>query len=72
MSSAGAQCEHVNHVSTQLPYAITVAVVSFVSYLITGFIQNWLITLPIAIAMMIATLFIIRGVTAKKSAEFRF
>jgi len=68
MSSAGAQCEHVNHVSTQLPYSLTVAAVSFVSYLITGFVQNWLITLPIAIALMIATLFIIRGVLARKAA----
>ena len=68
MSSAGAQCEHVNHVSTQLPYALTVAVVSFVAYLITGFVQNWLITLPIAIVLMLATLLILRGMTAKKAA----
>ena len=68
MASAGAQCEHVNHVSTQLPYAITVAAVSFVSYLITGFIQNWLIALPIAIVLMVGTLFIIRSVSEKKTA----
>ena len=68
MSSAGAQCEHVNHVSTQLPYSLTVAAVSFVSYLITGFIQNWLISLPIAMVLMIATLFVIRSMTAKKAA----
>ena len=68
MASAGAQCEHVNHVSTQLPYAITVAAVSFVSYLITGFVQNWLIALPIAIALMVGTLFIIRSIEAKKAA----
>ena len=68
MSSAGAQCEHVNHVSTQLPYAITVAAVSFAAYVITGFVQNWLITLPIAIVMMIATLLVIRAITAKKAA----
>ena len=68
MSSAGAQCEHVNHVSTQLPYALTVAGFSFVSYLISGFIQNWLITLPLAIAMMIGTLLILRGISAKKVA----
>ena len=67
MSSAGAQCEHVNHVSTQLPYAITVAAVSFVSYLITGFIQNWLIALPIAIVLMIATLFVIKMLGSKKA-----
>ena len=65
MSSAGAQCEHVNHVSTQLPYAITVAVVSFICYLFTGFIQNWMICLPIGVAMMIATLFIIRAAHKK-------
>lgn len=68
MSSAGAQCEHVNHVSTQLPYAITVAAVSFVSYLITGFMQNWLISLPIAIALMLVTLFVIRKLTTQKAA----
>ncbi len=67
MSSAGAQCEHVNHVSTQLPYAITVAAVSFVCYLITGFVQNWLIALPIAIVIMIATLFVIKMITSKKA-----
>ncbi len=67
MSSAGAQCEHVNHVSTQLPYTITVAAVSFVCYLITGFVQNWLIALPIAIVIMIATLLIIKLVLSKRA-----
>ena len=67
MSSAGAQCEHVNHVSTQLPYAITVAVVSFVCYIITGFVQNWFISLPIAIVLMIATLFVIKMITKDKA-----
>ncbi len=67
MSSAGAQCEHVNHVSTQLPYAITVAAVSFVCYLITGFVQNWLIALPIAIVLMLGTLLVIKMATAKKA-----
>ncbi len=60
MASAGAQCNHVTHVSTQLPYAITVAGVSFVSYLIAGFVPNAIITLPIAIVLMIATLLVIR------------
>ena len=69
MSSAGAQCEHVNHVSTQLPYAITVAAVSFVSYVITGFIQNWLITLPIAIVLMVGTLVVIRLMTNCKKCK---
>ena len=67
MYSAGAQCEHVNHVSTQLPYAITVAAVSFVAYLITGFVQNWVIMLPVSCVMLIATLFVLRSMTAKKA-----
>lgn len=67
MASAGAQCNHVNHVSTQLPYALTVAGVSFVSYVIAGFVQNAWIVLPISIALMIATLFIIKAATKKKA-----
>ena len=66
MASAGAQCNHINHVSTQLPYAITVAAVSFVSYIIAGFVSNWMIVLPIAIVLMIATLFVIKAATKKK------
>lgn len=69
MASAGAQCNHINHVSTQLPYALTVAAVSFVSYILAGFIQNWLIALPIALALMIATLFIIKTVVARKTQK---
>jgi len=65
MSSAGAQCAHVNHVSTQLPYALTVAGVSFVAYLIAGFVQSWYISLPVALVMMIATLFVIKATTKK-------
>ncbi len=68
MSSAGASCEHVVHVSTQLPYTITVAAISFVCYLITGFVQNWLITLPVGIILMLATLLVIKALS-KKSAE---
>ena len=52
MASAGAQCDHVNHVSTQLPYAITVAAVSFVSYVIAGFLPKAWIALPIAIVLI--------------------
>lgn len=66
MASAGAQCNHVAHVSTQLPYAVTVAGVSFAVYIMTGFIQNWMITLPIAVALMIITLFGIRFFLVKK------
>jgi len=68
MSSAGAQCNHVNHVSTQIPYAVTVAGVSFVCYIITGFVQNWLIALPIAIVLMLVTLFVMKIVLGKKAA----
>ena len=60
MSSAGAQCDHVNHVSTQLPYALTVAGVSFVSYIIAGFVQNVYIMLPLAGALTIGVLFAIK------------
>ena len=67
MSSAGAQCDHVSHVSTQLPYAITVAAVSFVGYIIAGFVQSAYIVLPLCAALMIGTLFVIKTLTAKKS-----
>ncbi len=69
MASAGGQCNHINHVSTQLPYALTVAGVSFISYIIAGFIQNWLIALPIALVLMIGTLFIIKLISGKKSVK---
>ena len=67
MASAGAQCDHINHVSTQLPYALTVAGVSAVSYIIAGFVPNWLIVLPIAIVLMVGTLLVIRLITGKKA-----
>ena len=67
MSSAGAQCDHINHVSTQLPYAITVAVLSFICYIIAGFISNWMIVLPIGIVLTVATLFVIKTLTKKKA-----
>lgn len=68
MASAGAQCNHINHVSTQLPYALTVAGVSFVSYIIAGFVSSWYIVLPIAVVLMIGTLCVIKAFTSKKSA----
>ncbi len=66
MASAGAQSNHVNHVTTQLPYAITVAAVSFVTYLIAGFVKNAFICLPIGIVLMAGTLIVIRKMTAEK------
>ena len=69
MASAGANCDHVSHVSTQLPYAITVAAISFVSYILAGFIRNIFIVLPIAIVLTVATLFVIKAITDKKEAN---
>ena len=67
MASAGADCDHINHVNTQLPYAITVAGVSFVSYIIAGLVPNWIIVLPIAVVLMVGTLFVIRNIVSKKA-----
>ena len=66
MSSAGAQCDHLNHVSTQLPYAITVATLSFVCYILAGFIQSWYIVLPIGVILTVVTLFAIKVMTKNK------
>ena len=63
MSSAGGQCNHLNHVSTQMPYAITVAAISFVMYLMAAFIQNAFILLPIGIVLTVAVLFVIKQIT---------
>ena len=68
MSSAGSQSNHVNHVSTQLPYAITVALISFVVYVLAAFIQNAWILLPVGIILTIGTLFVIKAVTKNKQA----
>ncbi len=69
MASTGAQCDHVNHVSTQLPYAMTVAGVSAVGYLISGFVQNVFVVLGTSIALMLIVLFVIKAVTADKKIE---
>ena len=63
MSSAGSQSNHVNHVSTQLPYAITVAAISFVVYVVAAFVQNAYILLPLGIVLTIGTLFVIKAIT---------
>ena len=69
MASAGAQCNHVNHVSTQLPYALTVAAVSFVCFVLAGIIQNWLIVLPIGILLIVGTLLCIKFITEAKAKK---
>ena len=68
MASAGAHCFHLNHVFTQLPYALTVSGVAFVSFILAGLIQNVVICLIIAVALMVATLLVIRAIIAKKHA----
>ena len=68
MSSAGARCDHINHVSTQLPYSLTVAAISFVAYIFAGFVNNWMIVLPVMAAVTILVLFVIKKATAKKAA----
>ena len=60
MASAGGQCNHVNHVSTQLPYALTVAVVSFITYMIAGFVQNPWISLTCGVVMILLVLAVMR------------
>lgn len=66
MSSAGGQCNHLNHVSTQLPYAISVAAISFVMYIVSGFVQKVYIVLPIGIVLTVAFLFVMKAAMVKK------
>ncbi len=69
MASAGANCNHIEHVQTQLPYAVTVALISFVNFIIAGFLQNAWICLPIGVVMTIVVLFVLRATIGKKVAE---
>ncbi len=71
LASTGAQCFHLNHVKTQLPYACTVAAVSFVNYVIAGFIQNVFIDLIIAFGSMFAVLMVLRATLGKKAVAAR-
>ena len=63
MSSAGAQCDHLTHVSTQIPYALTVAGISFVMFIISGLVQNIWICLPLGIVITVATAFVLKLIT---------
>lgn len=67
MASAGAQCEHVNHVSTQLPYAITVAGISFLTYILAGFVQNPWICLPVGMILTIGFLFVMKNLQKREA-----
>lgn len=65
MSSAGAECEHINHVNTQIPYAIFVAVISFICFIIAGFVPYWYIMLPLSLAIMMGALFVTKLIFKK-------
>jgi Na+/H+ antiporter NhaC len=74
MASAGAQCNHVEHVQTQLPYAITVAGVSFVSFILAGvftLVADWFayVAIPLSIALLVGTVIVIKIITKKKAEK---
>ena len=61
MASAGAQCNHVNHVSTQLPYAVSVAAISFITYIVAGFVQSAWISLPVGVVLTLGYLLFMKN-----------
>ena len=69
MASAGANIQHVDHVSTQLPYVLTMAAVSFVCFVIAGFVQNWIIVLPIGVVLTIGVLFVLKKTIGVKVTD---
>lgn len=69
MSSAGAQCNHINHVSTQMPYALTCAAVSCVTYIIAGLVRNAAVSLVVGFVIMLAVMFIFKVAGGKSAAD---
>ena len=69
MASAGAQCDHINHVSTQVPYVLTVAAISFICFVVVGFVQNAIVGLAVGILLTVATLFVIRKLQKNKEGS---
>ena len=69
MASAGANVNHIEHVSTQLPYALTVAGISFVCFVIAGFVRNWVISLAIGIVLVAVTLIVLKKTIGSKVAR---
>ena len=65
MASAGTDMDHIEHVQTQLPYALTVAGLAFIMFILAGFIQNWVICLPICIALTIGACFVLKITVGK-------
>lgn len=68
MASAGAQCNHVNHVSTQLPYAVSVAVISFITYIVAGFVRTAWVALPVGVILMVGFLLVMKKITRNGEA----
>ena len=68
MASAGANVDHIQHVNTQIPYALTVAGVSFVCFLVAGFVQNWVICLALGLALTVAVAFVLSRTVGQKVA----
>ena len=66
MASAGADCNHVKHVSTQLPYAIFVAAVSFLTYIVAGFTKSAWISLPVGMVLIVVGLMVLRNLYPEK------
>lgn len=69
MSSAGAQSNHINHVTTQMQYAAVVAVISFIGYIIAGFVHIWWVVLGISLILLLLTLTVIKKITSSKEEE---
>ena len=67
MASAGAQCDHISHVNTQLPYVLTIAAVAIVGYIVAGFVQNVFVVLGVSFALMFGVLMVIRAIQMKKA-----
>ena len=66
MASAGAQCNHLEHVATQLPYVLTVASVCVVGFIVAGFVQNVYITWAVSLVLLLGVLFVIRSLEKRK------
>ena len=69
MSSAGAQCDHIAHVSTQMPYALTAAVISFITFVVAGFIKNAVVSLAIGIVVTLCVMFMLHYIFAANKSE---
>ena len=69
MSSAGAQSNHINHVTTQMQYALIVAVISFIGYVIAGFVHIWWVVLGISLILLLVTLTVIKRMSAAQDAK---